>query len=172
MLRQVKPRTLRLTRPYGSRDWSDDCVEHLLEIDVVLFFRDDVDGLRVAWSTDMGFAEVDPRVRDAFEAAIPAFEELRCEVRNACPDLSETRDLFKWVMFSEAVGSCREGVPRPPSAFLASRYFFFFLFFCGCCLKPVASRLASSIFFIRSSCSACLGSSARLVISPGSFLRS
>ncbi len=62
-------------------------------------------GVRVAWSTDWGFLEVDPRVRKLFEATIPAFEELGCELRQGCPDMRETREIFKGVMFAEAVGS-------------------------------------------------------------------
>ena len=65
----------------------------------------DMAGIRVAWTTDMGHAEVDPRVRAAFESAVPAFEEVGCELRNASPDFSNSREIFKGVQFSELVGA-------------------------------------------------------------------
>ena len=64
----------------------------------------DLNGIRVAWSTDLGFAEVDPSVREVFEKAVPVFDELGCEVRNDCPDFSMAREIFKGVQFVEAVG--------------------------------------------------------------------
>lgn len=59
---------------------------------------------RVAFSRDLGFAQVDPRVLDGFEAALRAFEDLGCRMIDACPDLSPARELFKGVMFPELVG--------------------------------------------------------------------
>lgn len=59
---------------------------------------------KVAFSPDMGFAEVDPRVRDAFEAAIRRLEALGFQLEEACPDLRPARELFKGVMFPELVG--------------------------------------------------------------------
>ncbi|MBI3735609.1 amidase [Candidatus Sumerlaeota bacterium] len=62
-------------------------------------------GLRVAWSTDMGFCEVDPRVRRGFEKAIPAFKEIGCKLQNSFPDVRDSREIFKGVMFAEAVAA-------------------------------------------------------------------
>ena len=67
--------------------------------------RRDLKGLRVAWSTDLGYAEVDPRVAKVFEAAVPVFEELGCEVRNAHPNLEGAREAFKLLIYAEMVGS-------------------------------------------------------------------
>ena len=64
----------------------------------------DLKGLRVAWSVDMGFAEVDPRVREKFLNALPAFKEFGCSVQEGVPDLTEAREIFKGVQFVEAVG--------------------------------------------------------------------
>ncbi len=44
--------------------------------------------LRVAWTPDMGFAAVDPEVRELCEAAVGVFEELGCSVEEACPPIS------------------------------------------------------------------------------------
>lgn len=65
----------------------------------------DLAGLRVAWSTDLGYAEVDPEVRSIFESAVSAFEELGCQVRNDCPDLRDAREIFKGIMFPEAASN-------------------------------------------------------------------
>ncbi len=67
--------------------------------------RRDVKGLRVAYTADLGYAQVDPVVRRAFEAALPAFEALGCELTAATPDLRDAREIFKWVMFGELVGA-------------------------------------------------------------------
>jgi aspartyl-tRNA(Asn)/glutamyl-tRNA(Gln) amidotransferase subunit A len=61
-------------------------------------------GLRAAWSPDLGYAVVDPAVRDACEGAAQAFEGLGCRVEPAAPgfpDLTET-----WCMhFYGAIGA-------------------------------------------------------------------
>lgn len=59
---------------------------------------------RVAFSPDLGFAEIDPRVREAFESAVAQFGELGFEIEEACPDLTPARELFKGIMFPELVG--------------------------------------------------------------------
>lgn len=59
---------------------------------------------RVAFSRDLGFAEVDPRVLDRFDEAVRAFEALGCTMVEACPDLRPARELFKGLMFPELVG--------------------------------------------------------------------
>lgn len=59
---------------------------------------------RVGFSPDLGFAEVDPRVRKVFEAAVGRFESLGFRTEKACPDLRPARELFKGVMFPEIVG--------------------------------------------------------------------
>jgi aspartyl-tRNA(Asn)/glutamyl-tRNA(Gln) amidotransferase subunit A len=66
--------------------------------------RRSLKGLRVAYTPDLGYAQIDPAVRKNFEAALPAFAELGCELRPASPDMRETREIFKWVMFGELIG--------------------------------------------------------------------
>jgi len=63
-----------------------------------------VRGLRVAYSADLGGVEVSPEARDTFEKSLPAFEEIGCRLTEATPDLSHAREIFKWIMFVEAVG--------------------------------------------------------------------
>ncbi len=62
-------------------------------------------GLRVAYTPDLGYAPVDAAVREAFEAAIPVFKDLGCALTPATPDMRETREIFKWVMFGELIGA-------------------------------------------------------------------
>jgi aspartyl-tRNA(Asn)/glutamyl-tRNA(Gln) amidotransferase subunit A len=65
----------------------------------------DIKGLRVAYTADFGSAQVDPVVRSSFEAALPVFEEMGWSLIPASPDMSEAREIFKWVMFGELVGT-------------------------------------------------------------------
>ena len=55
-------------------------------------FLDEVDrgvrGLRVAWSPDLGYAPVEPEVRDICERAARRFEELGCIVEDATPPIA------------------------------------------------------------------------------------
>ncbi len=67
--------------------------------------RTEIRGWRVAWSADLGFALVDPVVREAFERAVPAFEELGCRLQPAAPPLEPAREIFKRVMSAEIVGA-------------------------------------------------------------------
>ena len=46
---------------------------------------DGIRGLRVAWSADLGYAPVEPEVRDICERAARRFEELGCTVEEASP---------------------------------------------------------------------------------------
>ena len=51
-------------------------------------------GLRVAWSPDLGGAPVDPEVRRITEAAAKAFVDLGCRVEEAHPALGDVLTLF------------------------------------------------------------------------------
>jgi amidase len=55
----------------------------------------DMRGLRIAWTTDLGFTPVDPSVAGVVERAAGVFEELGCEVEQACPDLREAMAVFQ-----------------------------------------------------------------------------
>lgn len=64
----------------------------------------DIKGLRVAYSKDIGYAEVDPEVVARFEEGVKAFEDLGCQLTEATPDFSDARKIFQGVQFVEAVG--------------------------------------------------------------------
>jgi Asp-tRNA(Asn)/Glu-tRNA(Gln) amidotransferase A subunit family amidase len=54
-----------------------------------------VDGLRVVVSPDLGYAPVDPEVRELFERAAGAFEELGCVVERRDPGWTDPAPWFK-----------------------------------------------------------------------------
>jgi aspartyl-tRNA(Asn)/glutamyl-tRNA(Gln) amidotransferase subunit A len=54
-------------------------------IDWLAELQKDVRGWRVGWSADLGFAEVDPEIRQICRDAVGAFEDLGCVVEESCP---------------------------------------------------------------------------------------
>ncbi|HJV80739.1 amidase [Noviherbaspirillum sp.] len=54
----------------------------------------DFNGVRIAWSPDMGGLPVDKRVVRAIDAQRRAFEEIGCVVENACPDFRDAHEVF------------------------------------------------------------------------------
>jgi aspartyl-tRNA(Asn)/glutamyl-tRNA(Gln) amidotransferase subunit A len=55
----------------------------------------DIRGLRVAWSPDLGFAVVDPHVRQRTHEAVKAFAELGCHVEEVNPGFDNPAELFQ-----------------------------------------------------------------------------
>jgi Asp-tRNA(Asn)/Glu-tRNA(Gln) amidotransferase A subunit family amidase len=55
----------------------------------------DIRGLRVAWSPDLGFAIVDPQVKQISAAAVEAFSELGCHVEEINPGFDNPGELFQ-----------------------------------------------------------------------------
>jgi aspartyl-tRNA(Asn)/glutamyl-tRNA(Gln) amidotransferase subunit A len=55
----------------------------------------DIRGLRVAWSPDLGFAVVDPQVKQATTEAVKAFSELGCHVEETNPAFDDPEELFR-----------------------------------------------------------------------------
>jgi amidase len=53
-----------------------------------------LEGVKVAWSLDLGGLPLDPRVRSVLEARRKTFEELGCIVEEDCPDLSGADEVF------------------------------------------------------------------------------
>ncbi len=85
MTRTVRDAALLLTVTAGadSRDrssWSAG-IDYLAEIEK----STDISGLRVAWSADLGYAEVEPEIAAIAESAALRFEELGCTVVEAHP---------------------------------------------------------------------------------------
>ena len=85
MSRTVRDAALFLTIAAGVDDrdrasWSSG-IDYFAELQESV----DISGLRVAWSTDLGYAEVDPEVAAVFESVVKVFEDLGCEVEEAHP---------------------------------------------------------------------------------------
>ncbi len=63
-----------------------------------------IDGLRVAWSADLGFASVEPEVRAICEAAAKRFTDLGCGVEEASPGFgNQVGTFFTLAATSDAV---------------------------------------------------------------------
>ena len=54
----------------------------------------DFNGVRIAWSADMGGLPVDPRIVSVIESQRGTFGELGCEIDDACPDFTDANDVF------------------------------------------------------------------------------
>jgi aspartyl-tRNA(Asn)/glutamyl-tRNA(Gln) amidotransferase subunit A len=55
----------------------------------------DIRGLHIAWSPDLGFAIVDPQVRQATAEAVKTFSELGCHVEETNPGFDDPGELFQ-----------------------------------------------------------------------------
>ena len=60
----------------------------------------DIRGLRVAWSADLGYAAVDPEVRQITAAAAQRFSELGCHVEEAHPCLEDPWEKIVKIIWS------------------------------------------------------------------------
>jgi aspartyl-tRNA(Asn)/glutamyl-tRNA(Gln) amidotransferase subunit A len=54
-----------------------------------------IQGLRVAWSPDWGYAAVDPQIRQIAEAAAKRFAELGCHVEEAHPGFTDPAETYQ-----------------------------------------------------------------------------
>ena len=54
----------------------------------------DFDGVRIAWSSDMGGLPIDRRIASVIDGQRATFETLGCSVEDACPDFSGANDVF------------------------------------------------------------------------------
>lgn len=75
------------------------------------------DGVRVAWSRDLGGLPVDPRVTNVLDARKSVFEDLSCVVTDDEPDFSDADEVFKvwraWAMelkFAELLETRRDQI--------------------------------------------------------------
>jgi aspartyl-tRNA(Asn)/glutamyl-tRNA(Gln) amidotransferase subunit A len=102
MTRTVRDAALLLNVTAGSdaRDrlsWSSG-------IDYLEALNGEVAGLRVAWSPDLGYAPVEPEVREAAEAAAHRFVDLGCHVEEVNPGLPDPWDIVDTVWCSAMAG--------------------------------------------------------------------
>ncbi len=71
----------------------------------------DFDGMRVAWSPDLGRYEVDREVVAVLERQLPVFESLGCAIDRAEPDLTDVDEIFQtlraWMFSAKFVDDYR-----------------------------------------------------------------
>ena len=70
--------------------------------------NEDLKGMRVAWSKDLGYAIVDPQVLKVTEAAIKTFAALGCTVEEAGPQVGSTEETFTTVVAASIAASLVE----------------------------------------------------------------
>lgn len=59
-------------------------------------FNPSIKGMRIAWSADLGgLLPVDPIVKKNLEQQVKVFQDLGCEVEEACPNLLEADEVFQ-----------------------------------------------------------------------------
>jgi aspartyl-tRNA(Asn)/glutamyl-tRNA(Gln) amidotransferase subunit A len=59
----------------------------------------DIRGLRTAWSADLGFAVVDPQVKQITAESLAAFSELGCDVEEINPGFDNPGELFQYFFY-------------------------------------------------------------------------
>lgn len=93
-----------LARP-DARDWTALPPEHA---DYVAALQGGVEGLRVAYSADLGWVDVDPEVAAAVDDAVAVFEELGADVEAVDPGFSEPLETFEVLWNSGAAAATRD----------------------------------------------------------------
>ncbi len=63
--------------------------------DYVAGLRKGIKGLRVAWSPDLGSAEVDPQVKEVTTRTAAVFTELGCSVEEAGPGFGDVSEVYR-----------------------------------------------------------------------------
>lgn len=87
-----------------ARDWSALPPE---DVDYLEAIEGSVEGLRVAFSLDFGYVDVDPEVEEAVKRAAQAFEELGARVEETVPGFKDPIDIFEVHWFATAANALR-----------------------------------------------------------------
>jgi aspartyl-tRNA(Asn)/glutamyl-tRNA(Gln) amidotransferase subunit A len=74
--------------------------------DFLTAIEGELQGLRLAWSPDLGYARVDPEVKSAAESAAHAFASLGCEVEEATPATDDPFTIFSPIMLADEYAAC------------------------------------------------------------------
>jgi aspartyl-tRNA(Asn)/glutamyl-tRNA(Gln) amidotransferase subunit A len=69
-------------------------------------------GMKVAWTPDMGYATIDPRVAKAVEAAAKVFRKLGCTVEEVHPDAGDPQPAFSTQVTSAVAAQLYDDLPR------------------------------------------------------------
>jgi aspartyl-tRNA(Asn)/glutamyl-tRNA(Gln) amidotransferase subunit A len=94
MTRTVRDAALMLNAIAGADD-RDRISLPTSHPDYLKALEGDIRGLRVAWSADLGFAIVDPQVRQITAEAVKAFAGLGCHVEDTNPGFDHPGELFQ-----------------------------------------------------------------------------
>ena len=76
----------------------------------------DLKGLRVVWSGDLGYAPVDPEVRQIAEAAARRFVDFGCTVEDGDPTWDDPYEFHKVIYEAGVGGRVAERARRAPGA--------------------------------------------------------
>ena len=98
MTRTVRDAALMLNAIAGADD-RDRLSLPTSHPDYLQAVEGDSHGLRVAWSADLGFAVVDPQVKQITAAAVAAFSELGCRVEEINPGFDNPGELFQYFFY-------------------------------------------------------------------------
>ena len=91
-----------LLQTLAGRDSRDPTSLREAPDDFVSAVDKDIEGLRVAWSPDFGFADVDPEVLEVTYKAARTFEELGCHVEESDLVLDPPYDAFAPVLAADS----------------------------------------------------------------------
>jgi aspartyl-tRNA(Asn)/glutamyl-tRNA(Gln) amidotransferase subunit A len=86
------------------RDWTSLPPD---EVDYLAAIEGGVEGLRVAFSLDLGYVSVKSDVRESVRAAVRAFEDMGAEVEQADPGFQDPVEIFNVYWYSRAANAMR-----------------------------------------------------------------
>ena len=86
------------------RDWSALPPE---EVDYLNAVEGGLEGLRIAFSPDFGYVDVDPEVEETVKRAAQAFEEMGARVEEVDPGFEDPIDIFEVHWFAAAANALR-----------------------------------------------------------------
>jgi Asp-tRNA(Asn)/Glu-tRNA(Gln) amidotransferase A subunit family amidase len=72
---------------------------------------DDIKGLHVAWTPDLGYATVDPAVQTICENAAAEFESLGCHVEVVSPGWEDCEDVFRTIVAAQFYAHWSDQLP-------------------------------------------------------------
>lgn len=87
-----------------ARDWSALPPE---DVDYLEAIEGSVEGLRIAFSLDFGYVEVDPEVEGAVKRAAQAFEEMGARVEETAPGFEDPIEIFEVHWYAAAANALR-----------------------------------------------------------------
>ncbi len=100
MTRTVRDAALMLTVMAGADP--RDRLSLPIAMDYVTAMEGSITGLRVAWSPDLGYAPIDPEVKDIAASAAARFSELGCHVEEVNPGIPDPWESIVHILWSSA----------------------------------------------------------------------